>query len=355
MRVIKMWLEEKIKPSRMPLVGFRFATATALAVLILAEAAFAGEVDTGQLVAEMNQRIATITRSSQENGVIPRFNQAKSLGCFDATFRVHEEIDSELKQGLFATPATYPARLRFANASEQDDSKKDIRGLSIKVMDVQGQSIWGESGTQDFLLNSYPALFVATPEEFLEFIKARQEDKIKWFFFNPLSSHLKSVWILFKARVAHASPFNIRFWSTTPFKHGTDDSAVKYSVTPCTNNPAPQVPEPGKNQLRSAMKAHLAEAPVCLEFGVQKRTEPESMPIENASVIWDENVSPFITVATITINQQDFDSTEAMAACEKISFNPWQSLPEHQPLGRMNEVRKETYFKAFQLRTAELP
>lgn len=219
---------------------------TALLAFILAGAAWAEESNsTEQLVAEMNQRIATITRANQANGIIPRFNQAKSLGCLDATFRVHDGLDDALRQGLFAQPASYPARLRFANASQQDDAEKDIRGLSIKLFDVPGQPIWGRPGIQDFLLNSYPALFVGTPEDFLGFIRARQQESMLSFFINPFDSHLKSLWILYKARAVHRNPFAIRFWSTTPFRLGNDDNlAVKYSVTPCIGNPHPPSSRP---------------------------------------------------------------------------------------------------------------
>ncbi|MCW8945728.1 MAG: catalase family protein [Sedimenticola sp.] len=311
---------------------------------------------TEQLVAEMNQRIAAITQSSENNGVTPRFNQAKSLGCFVASFRVHDDIDKSLKQGLFLQPKTFRALLRFANASEQDDSEKDIRGLSIKVFGVEGETLWGVTGSQDFLLNSYPALFVATPEDFLDFIRARHDDEMIRFFINPFNSHLKSLWILYKAREVHSNPFAIRYWSTTPFMHGNGDAmAVKYSVTPCDEKSVLTDEASGKDQLRSAMKQHLTKSPACLEFGVQKQTDPEAMPIEDASVIWDEEVAPFITVATLTIETQVFDTPEALAACEKVSFNPWQSLIEHKPLGRMNEVRRETYFKASQLRNKGAP
>ncbi len=74
------------------------------------------------------------------------------------------------------------------------------------------------------------------------------------------------------------------------------------------------------------------------------------MPIEDASVIWDEDVSPFQTVASITIKNQDFDNPESLAHCERSSFNPWQSLAEHKPLGRMNEVRRLVYADAAKLR-----
>ncbi|MFN2308310.1 MAG: catalase [Gammaproteobacteria bacterium] len=304
----------------------------------------------------MNQRIAAISQAAEVDGVMPRFNQAKSLGCFDATFRVHDGIDSALRQGLFARPASYRARLRFANASEQDDSKKDIRGLSIKVFGVDGEPLWGEPGTQDFLLNSYPALFVASPEDFLAFMRARQDDAMLRFFIDPFDPHLKSLWILYRARAVHDSPFNIRYWSTTPYRLGSSDSpAVKYAVSPCADAPQPPQPAAGKDQLRAAMKTHLSQASACLEFGVQPRTRPAEMPIEDASVIWDEDAAPFHTVATLTIPPQAFDSPEALAACEKISFNPWQSLAAHQPLGRMNAVRRETYIRASQLRNREAP
>ncbi|MEN8174389.1 MAG: catalase [Pseudomonadota bacterium] len=305
-----------------------------------------------QLVAEMTRRVEALTLAEAENGIIPRFNQPKTVACANAEFRVHGDIPGDLQQGLFARPASYPALLRFANASERDDSKKDIRGLSISLSNVAGAALWGEPGRQDFVLNSYPALFVATPEEFLAFTRARQEDKKLSFFLNPFDPHLKSLWIAFKARKRHLSPLDIRYWSTVPFSLG-EGQAVKYSVTPCSNTTTKEAVDAGENQLRAALKAHLQREAACFEFGVQQQLDPERMPIENASVIWDEEVSPFRTVATITIENQPFDTPEALAACEHSSFNPWQSLPAHRPLGRMNEVRRQLYANAAKLRNRE--
>ena len=153
-----------------------------------------------QLVDDMSQRIEVITTTEQRNSIIPRFNQPKTVACLNATFKVHDQLPGNLASGLFARPGTYSAMLRFANASEMDDSQKDIRGLSIKVSGVEGPVLWGKEGVQDFILNSYPALFVATPEEFLTFIRARQEDKKIRFFLNPFDPHLKSLWIVYKPR-----------------------------------------------------------------------------------------------------------------------------------------------------------
>lgn len=307
-----------------------------------------------QLVSEMNAGITDVILAEAENHVVPRFNQAKTIACVKAEFRVHDDIPAELKQGLFAQAGSYPAKLRFANATTRDDSEKDIRGLSIRVSNVKGAALWGEDGVQDFILNSYPALFVATPEDFLAFIKARQHNKKLWFFLNPLDPHLKSLWIAVKSRQKHLSPVDVRYWSTVPFRLGeSGGQVVKYSVIPCSDYSTQEAVNPGPNQLRSALKAHLKQGPARFNFAVQKRIDPGSMPIEDASVIWDEAVSPFQTVATITIEDQDFDNPEALAMCERSSFNPWQSLAAHEPLGRMNQVRRLVYAHAAAVRQQE--
>lgn len=303
-----------------------------------------------QLVEEMGQGIEAVTTAEAENNIIPRFNQPKTIACVDAEFRVHDDIPIELKQGIFSQPGSYPAMIRFANATNKDDSKKDIRGLSIRLSDVKGEVLWGEPGFQDFVLNSYPALFVATPEDFLSFIHARQNDKKIGFFLNPFDLHLKSLWIVFKARKKHLSPLDISYWSTVPFRLGEGNQVVKYSVIPCSDYKTTEAVNPGENQLRSALKAHLQKGKACFHFAVQTQTDSQSMPIEDASVIWDETVSPFQTVATLIIENQDFDNPESLALCESCSFNPWQSIAAHEPLGRMNEVRRLVYANAAKLR-----
>jgi hypothetical protein len=308
------------------------------------------EIAIDQLVAEMGERIAAITLAEAENNLVPRFNQPKTVAYVDAEFTVHDEIPEELKQGIFARPNTYPAKIRLANATNKDDSDKDLRGLSIRLSNVDGLGpvLWGEQGYQDFILNSHPALFVATPEEFLEFIRARQQGKVgKLLFFL---THLKSFGIILKSRKNHLSPLDIRYWSTVPFRLG-DKQVVKYSVIPCSDYETTEAVNAGEHQLRAAIKAHLQQAPARFHFAVQLQTDPETMPIEDASVVWDEDVSPFIPVATIKIEDQEVDNPEVLANGERCSFSPWQCLAAHEPLGRMNLVRRQVYANAAQLRS----
>ncbi|MFK7994535.1 MAG: hypothetical protein AB8B87_10385 [Granulosicoccus sp.] len=319
--------------------------------------------DIQKLIAEMEQRTIATTTTDKRGSLIPRYNQPKTIACLTGEFTVSDNLPDNLRHGLFAEPASYPVTARFANASKWDDSEKDIRGMSIRVSNVPGETIWGDAGKQDFLLNSYPALFVATPEDFLGFMQARQAGgtfSLIKFFLNPFDPHLKSLLTVLKARDKHRSPLDIQYWSTVPSALDggilAGDSipdtttAVKYSLIPCSTYRTDDVVNPGENQLRSALMAHLEQAPACFEFAVQRQSNPDTMPIEDASVIWDEDESPFQTVATLRFNKQAADDVAALASCESSQFNPWQSLAAHTPLGRMNAVRQQVYAKGAQHR-----
>lgn len=304
-----------------------------------------------QIQTQMVELIKAISEERHQDGVIRRFNQSKSLGCLDADFHVDANLPDSLRQGLFAQPGSHKAMVRFANASEIDDREKDLRGMSIKVFDVNGKSLWGEDGIQDFLLNSYPALFAATPEDFLDFVKATKNDRIWWYFFNPFNAHLTSLGVLYKARKKHVSPFDLQYWSTTPYRFGLDETtAVKYSVKSCSDYASKKSGNLHEHHLRDAMQDHLQNIAACFDFMVQVQKDPRSMPIEDAQVIWDEEESPFQKVASLTITNQEFTSKQSLSDCEKLSFNPWQSLAEHQPLGGINRVRKRIYAEIAEFR-----
>ena len=304
-----------------------------------------------QNTADMIAAIKAINLQRYPTGTVKRFNQSKTLGCFDATFTVEDNLDSELGHGIFSGSASYPARLRFANATREDDREKDFRGLSIKLYGISGSPLWGDSGQQDFLLNSYPALFAADPGDFLDFINATHSGQLWRYFINP--GHFYSLGIVLKGREKIGNPFNIGYWSTTPYRLGDDASrAVKYAVRPCSS-PQPEIAvSQHRDFLSDAMQAHLQQGGACFEFMAQLQKDPDTMPIENAAVIWDEAVSPFIRLAKIRIEK----NTKPIASaknCEAMEFNPWQSLPAHRPLGGINRTRRPIYAEIGEFRRTE--
>ena len=299
-----------------------------------------------------DQMIASIEAIMQENavnGVMPRLNQAKSLGCFNAAFTVEPDLPAHLRHGLFAQAGPHDSLVRFANASSDDDRDKDFHGMSIKVSGVEGQTLWGDSGEQDFLLNSYPALFASNPDEFLSFIEATADDAMWKFLINPFN--WDSAAILIKGREAITSPFDIDYWSTTPYRLGPDQNiAVKYAAIACTASPGEEPDNADANFLRTVMQQQLAAGPACFDFMVQFQQDADDMPVEDASVIWDEDDAPYQKVARLTMDQQDFSSAAALQSCERQRFNPWQSLEEHRPLGGINRVRRAVYSEAGEFR-----
>ena len=86
------------------------------------------------------------------------------------------------------------------------------------------------------------------------------------------------------------------------------------------------------------------------DFMVQVQTDPHLMPVEDASVHWPEDVSPYVTVARLRLPAQRFDSDEQLAFADVLRFNPWHSRPEHKPLGNSNRARRRMYWELAHLR-----
>jgi hypothetical protein len=78
---------------------------------------------------------------------------------------------------------------------------------------------------------------------------------------------------------------------------------------------------------------------------VQPQVPGKNMPIEDPTVEWSERDSPFVTVATITVPKQDFDSERQNTFCENLSFSPWHALDAHRPIGGLNRLRKAVYLE----------
>jgi catalase len=306
-----------------------------------------------EIEAAMTDHILEIGRRHQDAGEpIPRFNQPKTVACATGTFEV-PPLEDDLAQGLFAEPRRFEALVRFANATQADDREKDLRGLSLRLAGVETARRPGNpAGHQDFLFNSHPALFAGTPEDFGAFVDAVADDRLWWYFLT----HPRSLWIVLQARGQPESPLGVRYWSTTPYRYGEDDTrAVKYSMRACPGSPSspegagPEDDDP--DYLRQALARQLDHGEACLSLMVQFQTDPVAMPIEDASVIWDEDASPFIPVAQLTLPRQEIADPGALARCDALAFNPWNTHSAHRPLGGINRMRDDLYRQAGEQRT----
>lgn len=300
--------------------------------------------DTRQLIALLQQQM----RHDYPRGLMLRDAHPKAHGCVRAEFAVAPDVPAALRVGVFAEPRRYQAWVRFSNASGkvQGDGVSDLRGVAIKLLDVGGEPLLNDlqgARNQDFLLLSHPVLPVGNVADFLHLAQAVVSGHPLWFFLNPFDSHLRALKELMSASKVHTNPLQIRYWSTTPYQFG--EQVAKYSLRPL---PVASVEEAELDQsqpdfLRQAMARQLLQQPARFEFLLQLRTDPARMPIEDASIVWDETAAPMLRLAILTIPPQSFDSKTQLAACEALNFNPWHSLQPHRPLGGINRARNPVY------------
>lgn len=80
------------------------------------------------------------------------------------------------------------------------------------------------------------------------------------------------------------------------------------------------------------------------DLRVQLCRDLSRQPVEDPTVEWSEEESPYTKVATITVAAQNsWEEARVYAVDEQMRFSIWTGLAAHQPLGNINRARKETY------------
>ena len=267
----------------------------------------------------LTARIESVLRRQMEKQYLPgatrRDAHPKHTGLMEAVFEVAPGLPQELRIGIFAEARTYKAWVRTSNASgkPQSDAVKDFRGLAIKLLDVAGEKIpeSDEPSTQDFVLLSHPKMPLGTVRLFHDAIYYSTR-------FSPLLFAAKMVITgqthvlqeLAEGKAHHSSPLEIRYWSTTPYRFGSD-RAVKYSLLPTSGVTTP-VPSPLTDRyLTDAMERRLSQRKQSATFDFAVQFRKGNMPLHDSAPRWDEEESPFVKVATLTIPASDLPHRRA--------------------------------------------
>jgi hypothetical protein len=302
-----------------------------------------------------------LTRQHPAHDPMVRDAHPKHHGCVRAQLIVRDDVPTALQHGVFVPGQRYDAWVRFSNSSRriQADSVGDGRGIAIKLLGVPGDKILDEEKheqTQDFLMINHPAFFVKDAVQYAQFVQSDAMDNPVGFFIglkDPRDWHLRGLTVA-SAILGQSitSPLETTYWSMTPYRLGPEVQAVKYRAKPCEPSQTAIPKPPGYNYLRDAMATTLAARDACFDLAVQLQTDPVRMPMEDATITWDERQSPFLTVARLLIPAQTFETKGQMRFCEDLSYTPWHSLPAHRPLGSLNRIRKDVYQAISKLRHA---
>ena len=288
---------------------------------------------------------------------------AKAHGIMKGTFTVDVGLPDELAQGLFATAGTHPAWVRLSTNPGDilDDAIALPRGLALKIGDVVGERLPGAEGaTQDFIMINGPAFLAPTADKFAGSLKLlagttdRGEGAKK-----VLSAALQAVnhalgWIGIESPTLMAlggakqvDPLGETYYSATPYRFGA--YVAKYRlrpVSPSLTALTGTIVDTADN--RDAIRAHVRKEMAALDgdwaFEVQLLRNADRQPVEDASVQWSEEVSPFQRVATLHLAAQDsWDEALVREVNEEMHFTVWTGLAAHQPLGSINRARRATY------------
>jgi hypothetical protein len=250
----------------------------------------------------------------------------------------------ELAQGLFATAARLPVIIRLSTIAGDvlEDSISIPRAIAIKVLGTLGERLPGSESdsTQDFLMADGPVFSAPNAKTFLFNLKllAKTTDKgaglkkALSYVLRGIEAGLESVGGesgILKTLGGHP-PNHIlgaTFYGQAPIRYG--DFIAKMALFPVSPElialkEAMVDVGHDPDALRTAVREHFGSHGGIWELRAQLCTDLKAMPIEDASVQWLENQSPYRTVARITAKPQDtWTADKVRRVDDGMSFLAW--------------------------------
>jgi hypothetical protein len=304
-------------------------------------------------VAQQRERVQTIQLElMSRTGEDRRGQHIKGLAVVRARFEVRPDIPRHCRVGLFARPAIYDGYVRFSNARVSNDAEPDAHGMAIKLLRVPGEKLLPEekdASTHDFVLSDGPVFAVRNSAEYIRFLEglSSPDPQVRAALMRWLEeTHPEDVPVVQGLACKSVdSPLASAYWSQVPYAFGTaGTTACRYSVQPRVGNLRQMIPfaERGADYLTRAVRDHLTVAghEAVFDFALQLLENPTPEQIETPTQPWMTATQP---VAVLRIPPQSFDAPAQVEFGENLSFTPWHALPEHRPIGDINESRRDIY------------
>jgi len=288
----------------------------------------------------------------------------KQYGCGMASMRVMDNIPPHLQVGLFKTPgATFDTMFRFSagggngfvrglgGARKQffhlNDMEKDNRAVAVKVFGVSDTP----TGTADFTFTTNECPFTRTSDEALEYFTAVGSnstwDNIGMAVTHP---HLMKLLINTVKSGAVKSLVHTPYFASAPHAMG-EDQAVRMRLRPSMSN---VMPTNGKSSdphlLTDLLSSTLSQGPSSAVFfwEVQEYVDASKTPIEDPTILWDNQ--PWSTIAMLTLTSDHIDLPRDELLCRPTTFNPVNVPSDHRGIGGAQRMRRLVYTKLHQLR-----
>ncbi|MGE6743323.1 catalase family protein [Allorhizobium pseudoryzae] len=301
---------------------------------------------------------------------------AKSHALLGAEVEVHDNLPPDLAQGLFARPATYDAVIRLSTTPGDilHDSVSAPRGMALKILDVAGDRLPGaeHSTSQDFVMVNGKVFNSPSGEAFLGSLKLlaattnRAEGAKK-----VLSKILRGAESVAETLGKELTPVKVMggqpmthmlgesFYTQVPVRYGA--YIAKLGVVPASDNLKALIDSTVSTAGDPDTHRHLLDEFFERETAVwhlkaQLCTHLDEMPVEDPMALWDEEKSPYFTVATITAGPQTAWSDDRSEQVDDgMKFSPWNGIAAHQPLGQIMRLRKLAYERSAAFRSERNP
>jgi hypothetical protein len=292
--------------------------------------------------------------AEKTKGKLLRGFHAKPHAGLAAEFAVPPDLPPHARFGVFAEERVFPAVVRFSNGTHtlQDDKNTEPRGIAVKLIGVPGRKLLPgreDAVTQDFLATSHSVTqTVRNVRQFIAFVRAEEKGRLLLPFrlirgvgfgeaLRILSALRRTV---LKPQVR--SMATEVYSGTAPIKLGP--YAVKFTLRPAegTEPAADDIPADRGDFLREDLAERLRKADLVFDFLVQFFVDKSLTPIEDTSVRWEPEVTPFVQVARLRIPSCELDA-ELGDKVNQLSFTPWHATEDHRPLGNVMRARRFAY------------
>lgn len=319
-----------------------------------------------------------IGESVAVSGRAVRDAHAKGYGLVRGEVEILGGLPSEYAQGIYATPGTHDAVIRFSNGSPFTGADARLgagMGLALKIFDIDGPTLLQDepdARTFDYTNINGPIFFVNTLGHYLfvqellltakDYFSQGRPGMHRFFsdFLTGKGTLEKEQWawaeLIAFLKLSQAPRVNLllaSYWTMAAVRHGDYVAKVRIAPDPASADAVVQRnldPTSAEEVVRPALVAELQARPYAFDIQVQLSTDLERMPVEDTTVEWPEQLSPYVTVAKLRIPQQDISAEDNLEMVDTLSFNPWRVTAEHAPLGSIMRARLEVYRHASILR-----
>ena len=324
-----------------------------------------------QTVIAKTERYIARSVTTEGTGRAVRDAHAKGYGLVRAEVEILDQLPAEYAQGIYATPGRHDALIRFSNGSPHagaDARLGSATGLALKIFDIAGPTLLEDepdTRTFDYANINAPVFFCNTVEHYL-FIQDLFIEAPAYFVQGTPGRHRfyqdfvtgkgtldQDNWawdeLLAFLRVLQSPSVNLllsTYWTMGAVRHGGYIAKVRFApVVAFADKVVKRDLDLGSaaEVYRPALIVELRERPYEFDIQVQLCADLAQMPVEDVTVEWPEQLSPFVTVAKLRLPQQDISEDDNLAKMDALSFTPWRVTAEHAPLGNIMRVRKEVY------------